>query len=326
MKKWLLLACILLTGCSFGSDSNTDQAAEQERVSGKVFYVDSYHEGYAWSDLLTKSIEDSFANTGVELRSFKLDTNRHTDEEFRKNMALEAKRQIEAFHPDVIIATDDNATKYLIEPYFKDAGTPVVFAGINWDISGYGLPYSNTTGMIEVHLVDELISKLSVYSKGSRIGFLSGDDISSRKSAEFSAKVFGLNYETRLVSSFEDFKKEYLAFQDSVDMLYIHNNQSIGGWDDDEAGKFVFENARIPSGTTSEWMAPLVLIGLSHDAAELGEWSAQTAMEIIGGKKPSDIPITKNKRGQLQLNLKMADLLKITFSPSLIKNASEIIE
>ena len=46
-----------------------------------------------------------------------------------------AKAEIDAFKPDVVIAADDNASKYLIEPYFKDAALPFVFCGVNWDAS-----------------------------------------------------------------------------------------------------------------------------------------------------------------------------------------------
>ena len=68
---------------------------------------------------------------------FRMDTKRNTDEEFKKTAALKAKAEIEASKPDVVIAADDNASKYLIQPYFKDASLPFVFCGVNWDEKGF---------------------------------------------------------------------------------------------------------------------------------------------------------------------------------------------
>ena len=56
-----------------------------------------------------------------------------------------------------MIASDDNAQKYLVVPYLKGTQVPVIFNGVNWDASAYGFPTSNVTGMIEVELPDQLV-------------------------------------------------------------------------------------------------------------------------------------------------------------------------
>jgi hypothetical protein len=50
-----------------------------------------------------------------------MDTKRNTDDHFKKNAAQKGKSVIEEYNPDIVIAADDNASKYLIVPYFKDA-------------------------------------------------------------------------------------------------------------------------------------------------------------------------------------------------------------
>lgn len=96
-----------------------------------------------------------------------MDTKRNPAEEFSKAAALKARTTIEEFRPDVVIASDDNASKYLIMPYYKDAELPFVFCGINWDASIYGFPYKNVTGMIEVALVSEIFRHLKNTPRGS---------------------------------------------------------------------------------------------------------------------------------------------------------------
>ena len=55
--------------------------------------------------------------------------------------------------------------------------------------------------------------------------------------------------------------------------------------------------------------------------SEYGEWAAKTALEILDGKAPSDIPLTQNKEGEIILNLDLAEKLDIAFDMNILKNA-----
>ena len=50
----------------------------------KVLFIDSYHEGYGWSDGITKGIETTLDGSGVELNIVRMDTKRNTDDAFKK--------------------------------------------------------------------------------------------------------------------------------------------------------------------------------------------------------------------------------------------------
>ena len=134
----------------------------------KVLYIDSYHEGYPWSDGMTEAITGLIEGSGVELKIHRMDTKRNGSEAFKKEAALKAKAVIESFTPDVVIATDDNASKYLIAPFYKGKNLPFVFAGVNWDAKPYGFPASNVTGMIEVNAYPDLIALLTPLAKGKK--------------------------------------------------------------------------------------------------------------------------------------------------------------
>jgi hypothetical protein len=71
----------------------------------KVLFIDSYHEGYAWSDGITSSLKRTLDGTGVELKIIRMDTKRNNDKEFKKNAALKAKSVIEQFMPICSTAT-----------------------------------------------------------------------------------------------------------------------------------------------------------------------------------------------------------------------------
>ena len=107
-------------------------------------------------------------------------------------------------------------------------------------------------------------------------------------------------------------------------MLILENNAGITNWNDREAEAFVLENTKIPAGADQIWLSNDSLISLTKIPEEQGEWSASTALLILNGTRPSDIPIVTNKKGMLYVNLKIADKLGVIIRPELLKNAQII--
>lgn len=290
----------------------------------KVLYIDSYHAGYDWSDGITRGVQGVLRDTGVELKIIRMDTKRNKSEDFKKEAALKAKAVIEQFKPDVVIASDDNASKYLIMPYYRDSNLPFVFCGVNWDASVYGFPYRNVTGMVEVNEVTELIKLLRRFSKGDRIGFLGEDTLTDRKEAENYKKIFNLSMTEHYATSFDDWKDGLLDLQTKVDILINFNYISIKDWNSEEAAQFVMENCKIPSGAFQEGQMNHTLLGYLKVSEEQGQWSAQTALRILDGTAPSSIPITKNKKGSLVVNGKIAERLGVEFPFEMLQSAKVI--
>jgi ABC-type uncharacterized transport system substrate-binding protein len=282
----------------------------------KVLYVNSYHKGYAGSDPITQGIEQVLSDQGVELKIHYMDTKNNPEEVFAKAAALEAKALIEAFQPDVVIASDDNASKYLIMPYFKAAALPFVFCGVNWDASVYGFPYRNVTGMVEVALVSEILRHLKKYAKGDRVGFIAGDRLSERKNLEHYIKRFDLQFEqVYFAKTFAEWKGAFRRLQSEVDMIMMTNHVGIPDWDDREAKTFVERHTRIPAGSEHRWEMPLALVGVTKDFEEMGTWAAHAALKILDGVSPSQIPVTANKKGELLFNMAIANKLGIETAP-----------
>ncbi len=293
-------------------------ASAQDYRGKKILYVNSYHPGYEGSDPITEGIQSVLGKHKVDLKIIYMDTKNNPSNEFSEAAALKAKAAIEEFKPDVVIASDDNASKYLIVPYYKEADLPFVFCGVNWDASAYGFPYKNVTGMIEVALVSEILKHLNKYAKGKRIGFIAGDTLSERKNLEYYIKRFDINFEKiYLAKTFEEWKQSYLKLQDEVDMALMTSHVGIAGWNDREARDFAENHAKIPVGTEHRWSMPFALVGVAKDFNEMGVWSAHAALKILDGVPPSKIPVTANKKGQLLFNARMADRLKVGGTPPL---------
>lgn len=325
---FILLIATSLPGCT-PAPSNAKATPVQSKVASstyagkKIVYVSSYHVGYPWADGITAGVRTVLDDTGVELKIINLDTKQHPEEEFGIAAGKKAKAEIDAFKPDLVIASDDNAQKYLVEPYLKGTKTPVVFNGINWDAALYGYSPSQITGMIEVELPDQLFDLLKGYAKGSRLGYITVDTETERKVVDiYNQRFFSNQMKVYWVKSQAEFKNAFLAAQKETDIMFFGNNAGISDpWDDAAMRQFIQENTMIPTGSLYDFLAPYVLLTLAKSAEEQGEWSAKTALRILSGTPVSEISTSENKKGQLIANLILADKMKIVFAPSLLKTA-----
>lgn len=291
--------------------------------SGKrVMFIDSYHQEYPWSAGLTKGIEEVLKDTGVSLKIHRMDTKRNRSESFIHEAAMHTKDAIDALEPDIVIICDDNAVRHVLQAFYKDAALPFVFCGVNWDASGYGLPYSNATGMIEVDLIKLLIRQLRPHAQGERIGYLALEGISSEKNIEWHRKSEGVHYDkVYLVDSFEAWKKKYLALQAEVDMVILGNQHGVSGWNLREAVAFTRKHTRIPSGALAPGRMEFTLLGYLRSPEEQGRWAAQAALKILDGAAPSSIPLARNQQAEVVINHALSERLGITFPAALFKRA-----
>ncbi len=292
----------------------------------KVLFIDSYHEGYAWSDGITQGIKRGINGTGVVFNIIRMDTKKNTSEEFKKESAKKAKEFIDTFKPDVVIAADDNASKYLVMPYYKDAALPFVFCGVNWDAGVYGYPYKNVTGMVEVTPIPQILEQLQPYAKGKRIGFIGPDILTAHKEAENYRKVFNYEITEFYAKDFEDWKKGFKELQGKVDMLIIDSDGGLYKDYLDEMKAFVEANTKVPTGSAYDFMSPLALLTYGKVAEEQGEWSASAALKILDGTSPSDIAIAKNEKGTLIINTRIANKLGVEIPFSILESADQVIE
>ncbi len=322
----MVLLCIIalaFSGCDDDTASPDGDGSELGGYEGKkILVVHSYHRELSGVIGKNGGLKNILDEVDIEYTTIYMDTKRNPDEEFAKEAALDAKETIEQYKPDVVITFDDNAFRHLIMPYYRDSEIPVVFAGIDWDASIYGTPYTNTTGMVSVALVAETIDYLERYAGGNRVGWLGYDTFTARKQTKAYKDILKLSISEHYVNDFEEWKSKFLELQTEVDMV-IHSGllQGMEDWDNAEAKEFVLNNIRVPIGTVNKPMMPHSVFGLAKGIGENGEWAAQTALRILDGTDPSDIPETTNKEATIMVNLDLAERLDIIFPPEILKNA-----
>ena len=289
----------------------------------KIYLIDSYDVGYPWSDSIIEGAKKAIGTAG-ELKIGHMDSKRNPSTEAKTAAAERIHQEIEAWKPDAIVPCDDNASKYIIVPFYKDKTIPVVFCGINWDASAYGFPCSNVTGMLEVSLSDKLLDNMRKFSKGNRVAFLGVDNETDHVEADNVRNKFKIDLAEAFVKTFDEFKNSFLALQDKADMMIFSNYGGMAGWNAEEAKKFVRENTKIPTGSTHDFVAPYVLVDYAKLGTEQGEYAVSTALAIANGKPVKDFPIIGNRKGELYINLAIAKKLGVTVPLDVLEMAKVI--
>lgn len=297
-----------------------------EALAARCLFVSSYHVGYEWNDGIERGME-SVLKGKCELKKFYMDAKRHLDAEFAQKKAREAKAVIDAWKPDVIIAADDSASKYLVMPYLKNAAVPVVFCGINWSVEPYGYPYKNVTGMIEVGPIEPLVAEVREVVRDARRGvFLAVDEITQYKEFAIAKEIYGkhgIGLTLVLVKTAAEWEAAYLAAQ-QADFIILGNIAGIPDWSKARAREYVNTHARKFTVSYLDWMTPYSMLTMAKIADEQGEWAAKVALMILNGASPRSIPIVANRRWNMFVNLRLLDRARFKLPPRVMRNAVKV--
>jgi len=317
----LLLLCVTGIPGAFGQGA----PAVGAKPPPKVLYINAYHAGYDWSDAEQAGVERALKQTGTDYKAIFMDTrNRRSPEDLR--VAAEVAHQtIKDYRPDVVIVSDDNPVKGIIVPWYTNASLPFVFCGVNWECASYGLPCRNVTGMLEVSLIPEMLKSVRPLAKAGRIAFLSHNNETDRKEGKYIPLRFNIRWAAeRYVEDFQGWKAAYKELQDQADIIFCYSVVGITGWDQAAAETFVLNNTRAVTCSSMPHMARVVLVGYMKSGEEQGDWAARTALRILHGTAPSDIPVSENKISRKTLNMRLAKQMGIVFPIDLVLDAELI--
>lgn len=295
----------------------------------RIFYLNSYHQGYVPSDQILEGLLRKIDTTEVRFKSFYLDAKRLTADELA-NQADEAARRIRGFNPDVLIVSDDNAMQSVVMRYFSKPTFPIVFCGVNWSAASYDLTDGVITGMVEVLPVSKCIEAARSSGLPVRtITVLSENSAAEEKNKPYISALLsdiGLIVTYKTVDNFGEWKREFIRSQSDADIVFIPTQGSVSGWCKHEAIQFVSENISKPVFTCDDFMMPYACYGFTKVSQEQGTWAATAALDIINGAEPKEIPVAVNRQQNCFVNQVLCDKIGLKFPQALLKNCKGVIQ
>jgi len=291
----------------------------------RVFWLDSYNPTNKWTSELGMAIESALSRHDVELKIHHMDTKRNNSVAYKMQAAQKAVKMIKEYKPDVVIASEDDASKYVVEPYFKNDSIPFVFCGVNHSGDRYGYPYKNATGIIELDPIPKLIFSLSRFHFVDKVGYLAEDGTSARINGGVYKTQTRFSCVEYYVASMKEWHEAYRRAQNEVDILIIGNTSAIKDWNGEAAMQTIRSQSKIPTGCVLEFLTPFTFIGCIKLASEQGDWAAQTALRILDGVSVSSIPIGEPVDGKLIVNFEIAKVLNIKVPKSYTDKADMVI-
>ena len=222
---------------------------------------------------------------------------------------------------------------------------PIVVAGCGFDMVTFGLvaslarPGGNVTGVQilasdligkRIQLLKELLPSLSRVATLFENLTLPDVNPTSRDSynaaADVAARTMGINRDSFVVASPEDFPTAFRGMREKGDQALLLFNTPFM----DANMKQILDLAtthRIATLYESRyWVEAGGLMSYGANRAEQLRRSAVYVDKILKGAKPGDLPVEQPTKFDLIINLKTAKALGLTIPPSLLARADQVIE
>ena len=125
-------------------------AADDKKIN--ILYLNSYHNGYEWSDSILGGVRDTFGRSGknIYLQIEYMDSKRYSQGKINEILFQYYLFKFRTTRFDLIVTSDNNAYEFIIrygERLFP--GVPIVFCGLN-DVAAGDVPMRHRmTGLLE---------------------------------------------------------------------------------------------------------------------------------------------------------------------------------
>ena len=291
----------------------------------RILVLHSYDLDYTWVRDINVGINRILRGKAYNMRWHYMDTKRNPSNEFRERAGLLARRIIDEWKPDLIIAVDDDAQKYAVMNYARTGGKgddgkrklQIVFAGINGSPKPYGYDQAiNATGILErkqwqavKNLIEESVRPRVPANREVRIAYVGDTSGSVKEDTKFLEAVdwkpFKL-YSSKLVGTYDEWKAEVRRANEEADVLITTNYRRIqeSATNDKrmvepaDLVKWTEDNTpKIPViGTNGFYVEDGGMIALATSPFEQGEVAARMAVDVLDKKKdPKSIPVQQTQ-------------------------------
>ncbi|MCB1858161.1 MAG: hypothetical protein KDI63_07810 [Gammaproteobacteria bacterium] len=317
----------------------------------RIFIVSSYDRDYLWSQSTHRGVvaamrqhgylesteqAESFAaadyleSPRVVLKKSWMNTKRYNSTKDIATATLRIVKEIEDFHPDLVLLGDDNAANY-IGNQLLDTDIPVVFWGINGLPLKYGLidsmerPGHNITGVWQTGYYRESLELLHrLVPMAKTFAVLACDSVTARpKVKQIVALANSGNLPLTLsavvqTNSYEEFRKRTLELAESVDAFFVLNHDTLRNGQGDhvdmlDVGRWYLTNIRKPEAShEDQFVREGMLLAANDSGYNQGYAAFEMAHKILAhGYSPALMRPESPPRGPYMVNRRRAEMLGI---------------
>ena len=297
----------------------------------RIFVLHSYNLDFSWTRDINIGIERILKHKPYSMRWHYMDTKRNPSAEYKEKAGKIAINAIKNWNPNIIIAVDDNAQKFVAVHFKNKKSINIVFTGVNASIKAYGYEKAkNVTGVLEripfqefreifVQILPENKRRIVHISDSSVTSQLIHDELTSVKWSPLQL-VKSFQCET-----FEDWKKAIEEAHTIGDILLVTHYHTLmdkegNTMNPKEVLEWTSPRLKIPDiGCWGFFVEDGGMMSVAVSPYEQGEEAAKMAVKIIEENiSPDEIDIKINNlyvvyvRGSSikERNIKLPSMLK----------------
>jgi ABC transporter substrate binding protein len=281
----------------------------------RILILQSYDPEYVWSRELDVGIRRVLeGKAGYSIRHHYMDTKRHASRDFLIRAGINARRVVDEWRPDLVIAVDDDAQEYVMKNYVDHPGIRIVFAGLNGEITPYGYDRArNATGILERipwHAIKDalLASDLRRTKRDLRLLHIGDNSQSALEDAGDLKKFHWAPLKVaaiRHVGTFGEWKAQVEQAAREADVLLIGNYRLLAV---SPGSKELVDPKEVVAWTEKHSKLPLIgfkvaygeeggSLAISASPYEQGEVAARMALRILEKNvAPKDVPIESSRQ------------------------------
>lgn len=319
-------------------------AAEQgQGRPWRVFILHSYDPDYIWTSQEEQGIRAALRGRPCVFEVHHLDVRKRPGLARKDGTVRETLARIEAFDPDVVIATDDAAQAWVVQPHLAGRERPqVFFCGVNAPPSDYGFPGGNVSGVRERYHYREGFELLRRIAPGATTAVFLADSSDTsghllralREECAVNGRLALQLLQARTVKTFQQWQAVVRESQPVAGALALGPCQSLV----DEGTGAVVPVAEVMDWTVSVNRLPTlgftdgaaryeILCGVLESAQEQGFLAGSMAAEALAtGRRAGEMPLRVNEQGTVLVNLRAAARLSLNMPFEVIEAAGTVVE
>lgn len=300
-----------------------------------VLYLNSYHNGYAWSDNIFEGINEKFLNSdrNIYLQIEYMDSKRYSGDKISDILYDYYKFKFRNTRFNLVIVSDNNAYDFVTQ-HGDDLfpGVPIVFCGVN-DVDPATVPLrERMTGVLEEFDVLENIAMAMRFHPGKKRLVVIGDKSLTGIAIANQIRAHLPNLPAQMrVDFLDEFTLDELldqvrgAASDSIFFFIpFYKDVGEGVYSAQDLLEIVWRNTGVPLYGAWEFLLGNGLVGgymVSGHAH--GRTAAEMGLRILAGESPASIPIIPSPNEAPKFDYKV--LVRLGINQKLLPPGSVIV-